>query len=200
MLALPLRKGNLRCYNRDMEFESCELSGVVVCRPVVHRDARGFFREISRVDEYSAAGVDMGIVQVNTSCSVPGVLRGMHYQLHHPQSKLVSCVAGAVFDVIVDCRPDSPTFGRWFGIELSAGNGVELFVPRGFAHGIQVLGDVPATIIYQVNDYYHPGDEGGFNWASPEVGIDWPCMRPAIMTDRDATLPMFSRELAFPVV
>lgn len=182
-----------------MKFDTCDLQGVVICRPVVHPDSRGFFREISRRDEYAAAGVDMDIVQVNTSCSRPGVLRGMHYQLHHVQSKLVSCVSGAILDVIVDCRPGSATFGKWFSIELSAENGVELFVPQGFAHGIQVLGDQPATIVYQVNDYYHPGDEGGFNWASPELGIAWPNKAPVI-SDRDAALPMFSRDLAFPVV
>ncbi len=180
-----------------MKFETCHLADVVICRPDVFPDARGFFREISRVNTYAEAGIDLKTVQVNTSCSRPGVLRGMHYQRRYVQSKLVTCVAGAVYDVIVDCRPGSPTFGQWFGIELTAAGGEELFVPKGFAHGFQVLGKDPATIVYQCDDYFHPGDEGGVHWASPALAIDWPVRNP-ILSDKDAHLPPFSPDLQFP--
>ncbi|MGI6495448.1 MAG: dTDP-4-dehydrorhamnose 3,5-epimerase [Kiritimatiellia bacterium] len=180
-----------------MKFETAPLAGVVICHSTVHGDVRGHFREVSRRNECAAAGMDMDIVQVNTSTSRPGVLRGMHYQMKHPQSKLVVCLSGAIFDVMVDCRPASPTFGKWFGLELSAENGLGVFVPEGFAHGLQVLGDVPATIVYQCNDYYRPGDEGGFHWASPAVGIAWPAPV-SIVSARDDALPAFSPSLPFP--
>ena len=181
-----------------MKFETCELGGVVICRADVRRDSRGFFREISRRDAYAEAGAGMDILQVNTSRSAPGVLRGLHYQIHYPQTKLVACVSGAIYDVVVDCRRDSATFGKWFGIELSADNGVEIYVPAGFAHGFKVLGDSPATVVYQVDDYYHPGDEGGFKWDAPELGISWPGGEP-VLAERDAKLPAFTRGLDFPV-
>ena len=178
-------------------FETCRLAGVILFRPVVHGDARGYFKELSRRDAYAEAGADTDFVQVNASCSRPGVLRGMHYQLRHTQAKLVAVAAGAVYDVVVDCRRASPTFGRWAGFTLTAEGGEELYVPEGFAHGFQVVSRENAVVVYQCNDYYHPGDEGGVNWASPALGIDWPDRDP-ILSDKDRALPDFSPDLPFP--
>lgn len=179
-----------------MNTETCSLAGVLLCRPAVFGDRRGFFKEISRRSDCEAAGMHP-VLQTNMSYSKPGVLRGLHYQIRHPQEKLVSVAHGEIFDVVVDCRPASPTFGRWESFRLSASRGEELFVPAGFAHGFQVLGDEPAAIVYQCDDYYRPGDEGGLNWASPALAIPWPVAEP-VLSDKDAALPPFSPDLAFP--
>lgn len=177
--------------------ETCPLSGVLLLKPPVFRDSRGCFKELSRRDSYAALGVDTDFVQVNSSVSGPRVLRGLHYQREHVQAKLVSVCSGAIWDVVLDCRPGSPTFGRWHSFTLTAEGGEELFVPEGFAHGFEVLGEEKAAIVYQCTDYYHPGDEGGVNWASPALAIDWPDRDP-VMSEKDRLLPPFSPGLAFP--
>lgn len=172
-----------------MVFETCELGGAVICRPKVFKDNRGYFKELSRRDLYAANGIDREFVQVNMSLSARNVLRGLHYQLKFPQAKLVSVAFGEIYDVIVDCRRSSPTFGKWIGIELTAEGGEELFVPEGFAHGFHVKSEF-ASVVYQCSDYYHPGDEFGLNWSSPELAIDWDTMDP-VMSDKDIALPLF---------
>lgn len=172
-----------------MSFETCHLPDVVICRPRIFHDNRGYFKEISRRDTYAANGIDRDLVQVNMSYSKQGVLRGLHYQLKFPQAKLVSVAHGRIYDVIVDCRRHSSAFGKWFGIELSAEGGEELFVPEGFAHGFYVMSDT-AAVVYQCSDYYHPGDEYGLNWKSKTLAINWPCEEP-IMSEKDIVLPMF---------
>jgi len=177
-----------------MSFETCGLPGVVICRPRVFADNRGYFKEVSRNDTYRANGITSDFVQVNMSFSNRNVLRGLHYQLKFPQAKLVSVAYGRVYDVVVDCRRRSPTFGKWVGVELSAEGGEEIYVPEGFAHGFCVLGD-GASVVYQCSDYYHPGDEYGLNWQSTKLGIDWPLKDP-IVSEKDAVLPIFSSVLA----
>lgn len=168
-------------------FEPQALPGVVLCRPAVFRDRRGYFMERHRSDLYAANGIDRDFVQSNQSFSTRGVLRGMHYQIRHPQAKLVSVVSGRVFDVVVDVRVGSPTFGKWLGVELTAEGGEQLFIPEGYAHGFCVLSE-SAMFLYQCSDYYAPGDEAGFNWTSPEVGIRWPS-NDFIVSDKDTALP-----------
>lgn len=172
-----------------MAFETCGLGGIVICRPKVFKDNRGYFKELSRRDLYAANGIDREFVQVNMSFSKRNVLRGLHYQLKFPQAKLVSVAMGAIYDVVVDCRRSSPTFGKWFGIELTAEGGEELFVPEGFAHGFHVKSEC-ASVVYQCSDYYHPGNEFGLNWASPELAINWDTTDP-IMSEKDLVLPSF---------
>lgn len=181
-----------------MKTESCSIPGVLLCRPAVFPDARGYFKELSRANECAAAGMPDAFVQTNMSFSRPRVLRGLHYQIRHPQAKLVSVAFGAVFDVVVDCRPSSPAFGTWASFRLSAEGGEELYVPPGLAHGFQVLGDSPAAVVYQCGDYYHPGDEGGLRWDSPSLAIPWPFPDP-VMSEKDRALPVFSPDLPFPV-
>lgn len=177
-----------------MSFETCELPGVVICRPRVFADNRGYFKEVSRNDTYRANGITSDFVQVNMSFSHRNVLRGLHYQLKFPQAKLVSVAYGRIYDIVVDCRRRSPTFGKWVGVELSAEGGEEIHVPEGFAHGFCVLGD-GASVVYQCSDYYHPGDEYGLNWQSPKLAIDWPLKDP-IVSEKDAVLPLFEAVLA----
>lgn len=181
----------------QMTVETCDLEGVLLLKPPVFRDSRGFFKELGRRSWLEQLGIDADFVQVNTSVSAPGVLRGLHYQREHVQAKLVAAVSGAIWDVVLDCRPASPTFGKWRSFVLSAAGGEELFVPEGFAHGFEVLGRENAAIVYQCGDYYHAGDEGGVNWASPALAIDWPVPDP-VMSEKDRVLPPFSPDLAFP--
>jgi dTDP-4-dehydrorhamnose 3,5-epimerase len=173
-----------------MIFETCELEGIIICRPKVFKDNRGYFKEVSRRNVYAANGIDRDFVQVNMSFSKHGVLRGLHYQLKYPQAKLISVAYGKIYDVVVDCRRSSKTFGRSLGIELTADGGEELFVPEGFAHGFYVRSEC-ASVVYQCNDYYQPGDEFGLNWASPELAINWGTTDP-IMSEKDLALPRFA--------
>ena len=172
-----------------MSFETCPLPGAIIVRPKVYSDSRGYFKEISRKDKYAENGIFTNFVQVNMSYSKHNVIRGMHYQLKSPQAKLVSVAYGRIYDVIIDCRKSSPAFGKWFGIELSAEGGEELFVPEGFAHGFRVLSD-SAAVVYQCSDYYNPADEYGINIFSPSLAIDWACPD-AIVSDKDRILPSF---------
>ncbi len=159
----------------NFTFVETSIPGLTIIDSRVFGDARGSFRETYKRPDFEAAGIDCDFVQLNQSSSVRGVLRGLHFQIHHPQAKLVRVVVGEVLDVAVDLRPESPTFGKWEAVRLSAENGRQFFVPRGFAHGFLVLSD-EATFVYQCDDIYHPGDEGGIAWDDPDLAIAWPPM------------------------
>jgi dTDP-4-dehydrorhamnose 3,5-epimerase len=151
----------------------CGIDGLVVIEPTIFKDNRGYFIETYHKEAYEAAGIKAEFVQDNQSMSSKGVLRGLHFQINHPQAKLVRVLSGKVFDVAVDLRKGSKTFGKWFGVELSEENQKQFFVPEGFAHGFLVLSDT-AVFAYKCTDFYHPGDEGGIRWDDPEIGIEWP--------------------------
>ena len=160
------------------------LAGAVVIEPTVHGDDRGFFLESWNEAAFAAAGIDARFVQDNHSRSAKGVLRGLHFQQPHPQGKLVRVVAGAVFDAIVDLRRASPTFGQWFGIELSAANKRMLWVPEGFAHGFLSLED-RTDLLYKCTASYAPESEHCLAWDDPAVGIDWPLYGEPLLSAKD---------------
>ena len=149
------------------------IEGLALIEPAIHGDARGYFVETYSLRDMQEAGLNMTFVQDNESMSVRGVLRGLHFQKEHPQGKLVRVIRGQVFDVAVDLRKDSPTFGKWHGEILSGENKKQFYIPEGFAHGFLVLSDT-AVFSYKCTDFYHPGDEGGLAWNDPEIGICWP--------------------------
>ena len=149
------------------------IAGLCVITPTVHGDERGYFMETYNKKDMEAAGLTMEFVQDNQSCSVKGVLRGLHFQKQYPQGKLVRVIKGSVFDVAVDLRSGSKTYGKWFGIELTEENKKQFYIPEGFAHGFLVLSDI-AEFCYKCTDFYHPGDEGGLAWNDPQIGITWP--------------------------
>lgn len=149
------------------------IDGLYVIEPAVHGDSRGYFSETYNQRDMQEAGLNMVFVQDNESMSTKGVLRGLHFQKEFPQGKLVRVIKGAVFDVAVDLRADSPTYGKWYGIELTEENHKQFYISEGFAHGFLVLSD-EAKFCYKVTDFYHPGDEGGLAWNDPEIGIEWP--------------------------
>lgn len=151
----------------------CEIEGLYIIEPAVHGDSRGYFMETYNQKDMEEAGLTMAFVQDNQSMSVKGVLRGLHFQKQYPQGKLVRVISGRVFDVAVDIRPDSKTFGKWYGVELSAENKKQFYISEGFAHGFLVLSD-EAEFCYKCTDFYHPGDEGGIAWNDPDIGIVWP--------------------------
>ncbi len=151
----------------------CPIEGLYIIEPAVHGDARGYFMETYNLRDMQEAGLNMNFVQDNQSMSVKGVLRGLHYQKQYPQGKLVRAIKGRVFDVAVDLRTDSKTYGQWYGVELSEENKKQFYISEGFAHGFLVLSDV-AEFCYKVTDFYHPGDEGGLAWNDPAIGIEWP--------------------------
>ena len=151
----------------------CDIEGLYVIEPTVFKDERGYFVETYNQNDMKEAGLDMVFVQDNQSMSTRGVLRGLHFQKQFPQGKLVRVVRGEVFDVAVDLRSDSKTYGKWFGVELSAENMKQFYIPEGFAHGFLVLSD-EAEFCYKCTDFYHPGDEGGLAWNDPEIGVEWP--------------------------
>ncbi len=148
------------------------IEGLYIIEPTVHGDDRGYFMETYSKRDMAEAGLNLDFVQDNQSSSVKGVLRGLHFQKHYSQGKLVRVIRGRVFDVAVDLRRNSKTYGKWFGIELSEENKKQFYVSEGFAHGYLTLSDV-AEFCYKVTDFYHPGDEGGLAWNDPEIGIDW---------------------------
>ena len=152
---------------------TCDIKGLCVIEPTVFKDERGYFMETYNQNDFKEAGLDMVFVQDNQSMSVRGVLRGLHYQKQFPQGKLVRAVRGEVFDVAVDLRADSETYGKWFGVVLSAENKKQFYIPEGFAHGFLVLSD-EVEFAYKCTDFYHPGDEGGMAWNDPDIGIQWP--------------------------
>lgn len=149
------------------------IEGLYVIEPTFHGDSRGYFVETYNQNDMHEAGLDMVFVQDNQSMSTKGVLRGLHFQKQYSQGKLVRVIQGTVFDVAVDLRAGSKTYGQWFGVELSEENNKQFYISEGFAHGFLVLSDV-AKFCYKVTDFYHPGDEGGLAWNDPEIGIQWP--------------------------
>lgn len=149
------------------------IEGLCVIEPAVHGDARGYFMETYNQRDMEEAGLDMVFVQDNQSCSTKGVLRGLHFQKEYPQGKLVRVIRGIVFDVAVDLRKGSATYGKWYGQMLSEDNKLQFYIPEGFAHGFLVLSDV-AEFCYKCTDFYHPGDEGGLAWNDPAIGVKWP--------------------------
>ena len=153
----------------------CPLKGMRIIEPTVYGDERGYFYESYNQNDMKEAGFDEVFVQDNQSMSKRGVLRGLHYQKQFPQDKLVRVIKGEVFDVGVDLRADSETYGKWFGVILSAENKKQLFLPKGFAHGFLVLSN-EAEFCYKCTDFYHPGDEGGLAWNDPAIGIVWPTL------------------------
>lgn len=169
-----------------MKVTETALPGVLVLEPKVFGDARGFFLEsYNRARFAEATGVDVDFVQDNHSRSACGVLRGLHYQIRQPQGKLVRVVSGAVFDVAVDLRRSSPTFGRWAGVELSAENQRQLWVPPGFGHGFLVLSET-ADFLYKTTDYYAPEHERGVAWNDPAIGVAWPLDGAPQLSAKDA--------------
>lgn len=171
----------------QIRVETCEIEGIKVLIPEVFGDERGYFMETYRKDQFTEAGISQEFVQDNQSSSVKGVLRGMHFQINHPQAKLVRVIKGRVYDVAVDLRKGSETFGKWFGVELSSENKKMLYIPRNFAHGFLVLSDT-AEFVYKCDDFFHPGDDGGLRFNDPDIGIVWPDeIRPEDMNinDRD---------------
>ena len=154
----------------------CHIKGLYIIEPKVHEDERGYFMETYNARDLLENGLSMSFVQDNQSMSTKGILRGLHYQKSHPQGKLVRVIRGSVFDAVVDLRKDSETFGKWYGIELSAENRKQLYVSPGFAHGFLVLTG-EAEFCYKVTDYYHPESEGGIAWNDPDIGIRWPGLK-----------------------
>ena len=166
----------------------CELAGLLVIEPNVFGDARGFFMESFSERRYGEAGINCRFVQDNFSFSRRGILRGLHFQSPCAQGKLVSVMQGEVFDVAVDLRVGSPTFGRWHGLELSGENKRQFFVPPGFAHGFQVTSET-ALFHYKCSEYYSPKDEVSVRWDDPELGIRWPIGQPSV-SEKDAKAPL----------
>lgn len=170
-----------------MEIVRTGIEGVLLIEPKVFGDHRGFFLETFQEERYREAGIAQRFVQDNHSRSRRGILRGLHFQRSHPQGKLVSALRGRVFDVAVDIRPESPTFGKWHAAVLDDENHHQLWIPPGLAHGFCVLSDV-ADFVYKCTDYYHPEDEGAVRWDDPDIGIDWPVAEP-ILSDKDSKAP-----------
>lgn len=156
-----------------VEKDVAGIKGLCVIEPAVHGDSRGYFMETYNQQDMEEAGINITFVQDNQSMSTKGVLRGLHFQKNYPQTKLVRAIKGSVFDVAVDLRCDSDTYGKWYGIELSEENKKQFLIPRGFAHGFLVLSDT-AEFCYKCDDFYHANDEGGMAWNDPEIGIEWP--------------------------
>ncbi len=155
------------------KFTKTSIEGVYIIEPTVFGDERGYFMETYNQNEFKEAGLDLNFVQDNQSKSTKGVIRGLHFQYAHPQGKLVRVIKGEVFDVAVDLRKDSPTYGKWEGVKLSEENKKQFYVPEGFAHGFLVLSD-EAEFTYKCTDFYDSDDEGGILWNDPDIGIVWP--------------------------
>jgi len=162
------------------------IEGLCVITPAVHGDNRGYFMETYSQRDMQEAGIDITFVQDNQSCSVKGVLRGLHFQKQFPQTKLVRAIKGRVFDVAVDLRKDSQTYGKWFGVELTEENKKQFLIPKGFAHGFLVLSEI-AEFCYKCDDFWHPNDEGGLAWNDPAIGIEWPELTGSYSGSADST-------------
>lgn len=190
------------------------IEGLYVIRPAVFKDERGYFSETYNLRDMEEAGLNMQFVQDNQSGSAKGVLRGLHFQKHYPQGKLVRVIRGSVYDVAVDLRKDSKTYGQWYGIELSAENALQFYISEGFAHGFLVLSD-EAEFCYKCTDFYHPGDESGLAWNDPKIAVQWPhitgeykgtasaegyCMEdghPLILSEKDQRWPGIDKAFSF---
>lgn len=179
-----------------MEVVKTPIEGVLLIKPHVFGDQRGYFVETWQKERYEAAGINLPFVQDNHSKSTKGILRGLHFQKQHPQGKLVMVSLGEVFDVAVDIRKGSPTFGKWFGAILNQENQNQLWIPPGMAHGFVVLSDV-AHFHYKCTDFYHPGDEGSIRWNDPTIGIDWPYKKEPVLSAKDQIAPFFKDALEF---
>lgn len=183
----------------NFTFTKTSIEGLIVIDVKSYADDRGYFMETYKEQDFKAGGINVTFVQDNQSASSKGVLRGLHFQIGHPQSKLVRVIKGKVFDVAVDLREGSPTYGKWEGVELSEDNRRQFFVPRGFAHGFLVLSDY-AEFCYKCDDVYHPGDEGGYMWNDPAFEILWPALdgdevfdaTKIILSEKDKNHPPFS--------
>jgi dTDP-4-dehydrorhamnose 3,5-epimerase len=157
----------------QIKVTKCPIEGLYIIEPAVHGDNRGYFMETYNQRDMQENGLNMVFVQDNQSMSVKGVLRGLHFQKQYPQGKLVRVIKGRVFDVAVDLRAGSETYGKWYGVELTEENKKQFYISEGFAHGFMVLSET-AEFCYKVTDFYHPGDEGGLAWNDPAIGIEWP--------------------------
>ena len=174
MLSIGMYQGEGDIYTMGkITVETCEIEGLKIITPDVRADERGYFYESYHYNAYRDAGIPDIFVQDNQSASKKGVLRGLHFQIQHPQAKLVRVIKGEVFDVAVDIRPGSATYGKWHGVLLSEENKKQFYVPKNFAHGFLVLSDY-AEFCYKCTDFYHPGDEGGIIYNDPVISIEWP--------------------------
>lgn len=180
-----------------VEVKKTSIEGVLIIEPKVFGDDRGYFMETYNEPEFKAKGVPYDFVQDNQSKSTKGVLRGLHYQINHPQAKLVRVLEGEVFDVAVDLRKGSPTYGKWEGVLLSGENKKMFMIPRGFAHGFVVLSDT-AIFAYKCDDVYHPNDEGGIMWNDPDIGVEWPFEGEPLLSEKDKHhVPFKESKIAF---
>jgi dTDP-4-dehydrorhamnose 3,5-epimerase len=176
----------------NFTFTDTRIDGVKIVDVTSYGDARGYFVETYKEPDFKAAGIDVDFDQDNQSSSTKGVLRGLHFQIHHPQSKLVRVISGEVFDVAVDLRKGSATYGAWVGVRLSAENKRQLFIPRNFAHGFLVLSET-AEFCYKCDDVYHPDDEGGVMWNDPDIAVEWPKVdAPLNLSDKDKVNATFA--------
>lgn len=183
----------------NFTFTPTSIDGVIIVDVRSYGDDRGYFMETYKKIDYIAGGIDVEFVQDNQSKSIKGVLRGLHFQIDHPQSKLVRVTKGKVFDVAVDLRKGSPTYGKWEGVVLSAENKRQFFIPRDFAHGFLVLSD-EAEFCYKCDQVYHPNDESGITWNDPAIGITWPALdgddsfdpNKIILSEKDKEYPPFN--------
>lgn len=175
----------------NFKFIETEIEGVIIVEPTVFGDHRGYFMETYQENAFKEAGILSDFVQDNQSKSRKGVLRGLHFQNKYPQAKLVRVIKGEVFDVAVDFRKDSKTYGKWVGVVLSEENKRQFYIPRGFAHGFLVLSD-EAEFVYKCDDFYHPEDEGGVMWNDADIGIQWPDIDTEILlSEKDKKHPTF---------
>ena len=170
------------------KFDETKIKGVYIVTPTVFGDNRGYFMETYNEEEFKAAGLNFSFVQDNQSASVKGVLRGLHFQKLHPQAKLVRVLQGEVFDVAVDLRKDSETYGKWVGEILSGENKKQLLIPRGFAHGFVVISDY-AEFAYKCDEFYHPEDEGGIIWNDKDIDVQWPLTQGLKLSEKDKNNP-----------
>lgn len=176
----------------QIQVTNCEIEGLAIIQPILHGDSRGYFMETYNQRDMQEAGLNLVFVQDNQSMSRRGVLRGLHYQIKHPQGKLVRVISGEVFDVAVDIRRGSKTYGRWYGEILSAENKKQFYIPEGFAHGFLVLSET-AEFCYKCTDFYYPDDEGGLRWNDPTIGIQWPLSSDLmpLLSKKDQQQPFF---------
>ncbi len=168
----------------QIKVEKCPIEGLYIIEPKVHGDSRGYFMETYNKQDFEEYGLNMNFVQDNQSMSTKGVLRGLHFQKKHPQGKLVRVIKGEVFDVAVDIRPNSETFGKWFGVRLSEENKKQFYISEGFAHGFLVLSDI-AEFCYKCTDFYRPDDEDGLIWNDPTIGIKWDFDGKILLSEKD---------------